>query len=339
MRKDSFFNSFDAALQAHSKFVVISHVNPDGDAIGSSLAFSFFLKKFGHDVNVMIPNDFPVFLSWMPGVEDITIFDKNPDYGKKLFDEADYICYLDFNHFSRSGLMHNDLRKSKAQKVLIDHHCDTDFSPFSFYLSETSISSTSELVAEIVLHYGIDNYLDENIATNLLVGIITDTGSFAHSIYHPETFSLCAQLVSKSIPYSEIHGHIYDTFSENRLRLLGFSISNRMEIIDAFSTAIIALGKADLEAFDYHVGDTEGIVNYPLSLEKIKMSVLITERQGVIRFSFRSKGKFSVHELALKYFNGGGHLNAAGGSLTCSLPEAIAKVKSILPEFPELLNI
>ena len=199
------------------------------------------------------------------------------------------------------------------------------------------MSSTSELVAETILHYG-EHFVDESIATNILVGIVTDTGSFSHSIYHPETFSICAKMIEKSISYNQIHQLVYDTFSENRLRLLGFSISNKMEILDEYATAIIALTKDELASFDYQVGDTEGVVNYPLSLKKIRMSVLVTERQGVIRFSFRSKGSFSVHEVAQKYFNGGGHTNAAGGTLTCSMEAALEKLHQILPEYKAMLN-
>ena len=224
-----------------------------------------------------------------------------------------------------------------VNKILIDHHRDTDFGQFACSLSDTQVSSTSELVAETILHYG-ECYVDEAIATNILVGIVTDTGSFAHSIYHPGTFAICAKMVEKSVSYNQIHQLVYDTFSENRLRLLGYSISNKMEILDEYATAIISLTKEELAKFDYQVGDTEGVVNYPLSLKKIKMSVLVTERQGVIRFSFRSKGVFSVHEVAQKHFNGGGHTNAAGGTLSCSMEEALEKLHQVLPEYQEMLN-
>jgi phosphoesterase RecJ-like protein len=171
----------------------------------------------------------------------------------------------------------------------------------------------------------------------LLVGIMTDTGSFAHSIFHPRTFEIVSLLVEKSMPYTLVHQLVYDTMSENRLRLLGFSINNRMEIIEDCATAIIALNKSDLDKFNYQTGDTEGVVNFPLSMDKIKMSVLVTERQDQIRFSFRSKGDFSVHELAQKHFKGGGHTNAAGGTLTCSFDEAVAILKSVIPEYKDLL--
>lgn len=337
MQREQFFESFDIVNQSPKRFVVISHVNPDGDAIGSSLAFAQFLKKLGHEAEVMVSNDFPEFLAWMPGACNVHIYDKSSETCETLLKSADMLAILDFNHLSRCGLIQDSIKDLKINKILIDHHRDTDFSQFYCALSDTNVSSTSELVAEVVLHYG-ERFLDESIATNLLVGIMTDTGSFAHSIYHPETFSICAQLIDKAVSYNQIHRLVYDTFSEDRLRLLGYSISNKMEVLDEYATAIIALSKEELAQFNYQVGDTEGVVNFPLSMKKIKMSVLITERQGVIRFSFRSKGNFSVHELANKHFNGGGHTNAAGGTLTCSLESALKTIHEVLPEYKEKLN-
>ena len=337
MQREEFFHALDTVIQAPRKITVLSHVNPDGDAIGSSLAFSQFLQKLGHQVEVMVSNDFPEFLAWMPGASRIHIYDKESDTCDQILGSSDLIAILDFNHISRAGLIQEKLKSLKVNKILIDHHRDTDFDDFFCALSDTQVSSTSELVAETILHYG-EQFIDESIATNILVGIVTDTGSFSHSIFHPETFSICAKMIEKSISYNQIHQLVYDTFSENRLRLLGFSISNKMEILDEFAVAIISLTKDELSRFDYQVGDTEGVVNYPLSMKKIKMSVLVTERQGVIRFSFRSKGSFSVHELAQKYFNGGGHTNAAGGTLSCSMDAALEKLHRILPEYKLLLN-
>ena len=339
MSKELFFNKFQEFITQYKRVVIVSHVNPDGDAIGSSLAFYYFLLKFGIDVKVIIPNDFPSFLSWMPGIENVLIFDKNSEKGVEYLNAADLICYLDFNHPSRTGLIHNDLcHCTKTPKILIDHHRDTDYSQFVGYLSEAETSSTSELVAELIQYHGFDKYLDDKIATCLLVGIMTDTGSFSHSIYHPETFEICGRLISNDVDYQLIHSKIYNTFSENRLRLLGYCISNRMTTLKEYHTAYIYLTKADLAAYDYQVGDTEGVVNFPLMIDDIKMAVLITERQGVIRFSFRSKGDFSVHELARAHFNGGGHTNAAGGTLECGIEEAIAEFLNVLPQYKELLN-
>lgn len=332
MLRDQFYNAFQSVVQTPGKYAVLSHVNPDGDAIGSSLALSHFLQKLGHPAEVMVPNDFPGFLAWMPGASAIHIYDKDPDGCDKILNDADTVFILDFNHFSRSGAIKKTLEALETPKILIDHHRDADLSLFAFALTETAVSSTSELVAETLLHCG-EQHIDDAIATNLLVGIMTDTGSFSHSIYHPQTFAICAKLIEKGPSYNHIHQQIYDTFSENRLRLLGHSISHKMEILDEYATAIIALDKEELAQFNYQVGDTEGVVNFPLQINKVRMSVLVTERQDVIRFSFRSKGNFSVHELAQKYFNGGGHTNAAGGTLNCSMEAALDQLHRVLPEF------
>lgn len=337
MQREEFFQALDAVIQTPKRIAIVTHVNPDGDAIGSSLAFAQFLRKLGHDVEVMVSNDFPEFLAWMPGACNIHIYDKTSDECNHILEAADALAILDFNHISRAGLIQNSIKNLTINKILIDHHRDTDFESFYCALSDTNVSSTSELVAELVMHYG-ERYLDESIATNLLVGIMTDTGSFAHSVFHSGTFAICAKLVEKSVPYNQIHQLVYDTFSEDRLRLLGYSISNKMEVLDEYATAIIALDKDELARFNYQVGDTEGVVNFPLSMKKIRMAVLVTERQGVIRLSFRSKGSFSVHELANKYFHGGGHTNAAGGTLTCSMEKALEMLHQVLPEYKEMLN-
>ena len=336
MRTTQFFQTLDGILHTPKRFVLITHVNPDGDAIGSSLAFSQFLEKLGHHAEVMVSNDFPPFLAWMPGASKIHIYENNADSCNALLDQADCIVILDFNAPSRSGMIQNQLNSLTTNKILIDHHREPNLDSFVCALSDTQVSSTSELVAETILHYG-EQYLDEAIATNIMVGMVTDTGSFAHSVFHPRTFAISAKMVEYSSSYNQIHQLIYDTFSEDRLRLLGYSISNKMEVLDDFATAIISLNKEELARFNYQIGDTEGVVNYPLSMKKMVMSVLVTERQGVIRFSFRSKGDFSVHELAQKYFNGGGHTNAAGGTLTCSMEEALALLHRVLPEYREKL--
>ena len=337
MQEDIFFERFDAVSQTPKRMVLACHVNPDGDAIGSVLAMAEFLKNRGHDVKMVVANDFPGFLHWMPGSDDFLVFEKDGEACKAAIAAAECIMMLDFNNLSRSGILHNEIGKTRCPRILVDHHRDADLTQFYCALTNICVSSASEIVAEILLHYGKE-VLTESICTNLLVGIMTDTGSFAHSIYHPRTFEIVSFLVEKSMPYTLVHQLVYDTMSENRLRLLGFSINNRMEIIDDCATAIIALSKSDLDKFNYQPGDTEGVVNFPLSMDKITMSVLVTERDDQIRLSFRSKGVFSVHELAQKHFKGGGHTNAAGGTLTCSFDEAVAKLKSVLPEYKDLLN-
>lgn len=325
-------------LDKYKNIVIISHVNPDGDALGSSLALYQFSKKIGLDPKVIIPNDYPIFLSWMPDIQDIIIYDKNQEEAKLLMSEAELFCYLDFNTESRTGLMHNDLcHYNKTPKILIDHHIGVDYSKFEVCFSKTDISSTSEMIAEIIKYRGFESYLDENIASCILAGMITDTGSFTHSIYS-NTFSICGEIISlTNVDYMKIHQNIYDNSTEDRLRLLGFLINNRLTVLNDYNTAYVYASKADLDCFNYQVGDTEGVVNYPLSISSVKMSILITERESCIRFSFRSKGDFSVNDLAKKHFDGGGHFNAAGGTLYCSLDEAISKLLSVLPEYKEQL--
>ena len=331
-------NKLSDIIKGSGKVVIISHANPDGDAIGSSLALHLFLKKLGVESKVVLPNDYPMFLAWLPSVEDIVIYDKDTVSAFEILKNADLFCYLDFNMESRTGLMHNDLCSlNNTPKVLIDHHLGTDFSKYKAAFSETAKSSTSELVAEFIKYHGFDEYLDKDIATCLMTGIITDTGSFSHSVDF-STFNICGELLSTSIDYKKIHQNIYDNSTEDRLRLLGFLIKDRMTVLKEYNTAYIYATKSDLEVYNYQIGDTEGVVNYPLSIDSVRMSVLITERQGVIRFSFRSKGDFSVNDLAKKHFAGGGHRNAAGGTLTCTLEQAVQKLLSILPEYQKLLT-
>lgn len=335
MQRDDFFDKFDDILLTPKRFALACHVNPDGDAIGSMLAMGEFLCLKGHQVKMVCPNTFPGFLAWMPGADNILLFDRDEDACKAAIAEAECFIMLDFNNLARSAVLHNEIGKTRCPRILVDHHVDPDLEHIHCYYSETKVSSASEIVTEIVLHYG-ESYLTQGISTNLLVGIMTDTGCFSHSIYHPRTFELVSKLIDKALPYNYIHQMVYDSFTEGRLRLLGYSIAQKMEVLPDYAVAIIALSKKEMERFDYQVGDTEGIVNFPLSMHKIKMAVLVTERQDQIRLSFRSKGSFSVNDLANKHFKGGGHLNAAGGSTSMTLKATVKKLKSILPEYEEL---
>lgn len=335
MQTEAFYEQFDDILLIPKRFVLACHVNPDGDAIGSMLAMAEFLRLKGHEVKMVCPNAFPDFLAWMPGAGDILIFEREDEACKTAIAEAEAIMMLDFNNLARSAVLHNEIGKTRCPRILVDHHIDPDLDHISCYYSETNVSSASEIVTEIVLHYG-EQFVTEGVATNLMVGIMTDTGCFSHSIYHPRTFELVSKLIDKAMPYKLIHEMVYDSFTEGRLRLLGYAIQ-KMEVLPDYAVAIIALRKSEMERFDFQPGDTEGIVNFPLSMKKIKMSVLITERPDQIRLSFRSKGTFSVNDLANKHFKGGGHTNAAGGSTTkISMKTTIKQLKSILPEYEEL---
>lgn len=335
MQTESFYNQFDAILLKPKRFTLACHVNPDGDAIGSMLAMAEFLRLKGHEVKMVCANAFPDFLAWMPGADEILIYEKDEVACDTAVAEAECIIMLDFNALSRSGILHNVIGKTRCPRVIVDHHPDPELTNITCYYSDTCVSSASEVVTEIILHYGTE-YLTQSVATNLMVGIMTDTGSFSHSIYHARTFELGSVLTDKSMPYNLIHQLVYDSFTEGRLRLMGYALYQKMEIMDDYAVAIIALTKKEMERFDFQVGDTEGIVNFPLSMKKIKVSVLVTERTDQIRLSFRSKGSFSVNEMANKHFKGGGHTNAAGGSATTSIRAVVKKLKSILPDYPEL---
>lgn len=336
MQTEVFYETFDDILLNPKRFVLICHVNPDGDAIGSMLAMGEFLRLKGHEVKTMCPNAFPEFLAWMPGASDILVFEQEADACKTVIAEAEAIMMLDFNNLARTAVLHNEIGKTRCPRILVDHHIDPELDHVACYYSETKVSSASEIVAEIVLHYG-EQFVTEGVATNLIVGIMTDTGCFSHSIYHPRTFELMSQLVDKSMPYKLIHEMVYDSFTEGRLRLLGYAIGQKMEVMKDYAVAIISLSQEEMDRFDFQPGDTEGIVNFPLSMKKIKVSVLITERPDQIRLSFRSKGNFSVNNLSNKHFKGGGHTNAAGGSTTMiGLEGTISLLKDIIPEYEEL---
>ncbi|MBS4059697.1 MAG: bifunctional oligoribonuclease/PAP phosphatase NrnA [Bacteroidetes bacterium] len=327
-----------AIFEGNHRFALIVHTNPDGDAIGSAIALKLALKKLGHKIDLLIPNMYPSFLSWMPEINEGVIFEQQAKHAKAILSEADYVICLDFNSPKRSGALQEDILKATAPRILIDHHIDPELEVFDLAYTELDVSSTAELVYKLLKELNYLHLLDVDIASCLYVGIMTDTGSFSFAIKNPDTFSIVAHLVRLGINAERIHKMVYDTYSENRLRLLGHSISNRMIVLEEQKTAIISLSLKDLEQFDYQIGDTEGLVNYPLSMEKVNLSILITERKDQVRLSFRSKGGFSVNDFSRNHFEGGGHFNAAGGNSQLSLKETLAKLINIIPEYNEQLN-
>jgi len=325
-------------LSKKSNIVLTTHTNPDGDAIGSSMAMMRYLQKKGHLVTAIVPNQFPAFLKWMPGADEVLVYEDKSKECQLALQGADLIFCLDYNALNRVGVVTDVLKKAKALRVLIDHHIDPETESFTYCFSTTNTSSTAELVYDFIELMGDTALLDREIAECLYTGIITDTGSFSFSANNEKTYRVTAELIRNGLDASKIHRLIYDTFSENRLRLLGHAISNRMLIWDDLHTALIYFDKHDLKQFNYQVGDAEGIVNFPLSMEKINLSILITERDKKIRMSFRSKGSFSVNELTRKYFNGGGHCNAAGGTYYKSVEETIQTVKEIIATYKKELD-
>ncbi len=322
-------------LHPGASILITSHHNPDGDAIGSLLAMYHLTKKEGYRVNCVVPNRIPEFLKWMPGSADILIFDEKKH--ARLFTEADIIYCLDYNAPSRVASMEGALKSSQAKKILIDHHPEPDKEFFDWAYSTVEISSTAELVYNYIVDWKGNDEITEEIAACLYVGIMTDTGSFSFNCSYASTFAATAKLLETGIDGEEIHRLVYNNYSESRLRLLGYCLSEKMTVIEEYSMAYISLTKTELERFGYVPGDTEGIVNYPLSVKDVKISILLTERKDNIRLSFRSKGNFPVNRIAREHFEGGGHMNAAGGDSFVSMDETILKLLNIMPKYQELM--
>jgi len=318
-------------FSSSGNILLISHINPDGDAIGSQLALYHFLKSRGSNVNMMTPNYLQEFLIWMDGADLINVFIKERKKCRKLIEEADLIVMLDFNQSSRLGLAEELVIASNAHKVVIDHHLD----PGRFgdlIISEPLKCSTSELVHELVCGMNRVEFISRPYAEALYVGIITDTGNFEHGSYSSGTFRIVADLLDSGIDKQKILNLIYNNFSSDRVRLQGYALNKRMVVIPEFKTAYIFLTKEDLKEYNHVKGDTEGFVNLPLSIRGIFFSALFIEKDNFIKISFRSKGHFPSNEFASTYFSGGGHLNASGGEYHDTLDNTINYFLKVLKE-------
>lgn len=324
-------------INKSKRIIVTTHTNPDGDAIGSSLAMFHYLRQAGKEVHIIVPNKYPEFISWLPGNEEIIIFENERKRSLEILDKAEAVFCLDYNAIKRSGNMQEVLAAAKAVKIMIDHHPDPESNDFDYLYSTTETSSTAELLYVFFSELDASFRASSDIATCLYVGIMTDTGSFSFSCNRPETFSVTASLLETGIDAAFIHRMVYDTFSEDRLRLLGYSLAEKLIVRHDMATAYIALSRDELKRFNFRVGDTEGIVNYALSMKGIVLAILLTEKNGRIRLSFRSKGNFSVNMLAREHFKGGGHKNAAGGDAYDTLENTIAKLEQLLPLYEKSL--
>jgi len=317
------------------KIVVVPHENPDGDAIGAALGLGQVLQNAGHDVNVVSANDYPDFLKWFSSDVPVAIYDTNKKNAKKLVFEADILICVDFNEAKRAGHLESTIEKFDRTKILIDHHPNpTQFCDYT--VSETSYSSTAELVFDVISEIGLSDSINEKAAEPLYTGILTDTGGFNHNI-SKNTFKVVSQLMEYDINTEKIRSEIYNNFSADRMRLLGYSLNEKMQVFPEFRTALISLSKEDLKRFNFKPGDTEGLVNYPLSISNIVFAALFIEKDGYVKASFRSTGDFPANAFSRKNFSGGGHLNAAGGQCDLGLDETIQKFIQLLPEYEELL--
>ncbi len=326
-------------LSVPKKIAIVSHRNPDGDAYGSSLGLYHFLLKLNHDVSVVSPNDCPDFLKWLPSQDSIVVFENNPSKGTQLLNEADIVFTLDFNALHRVGkVMQKVLENVSATYIMIDHHKQPD--DYAKYMySDASISSTSQMIYHFFEKMGTVNDIDKNIAMCLYTGIMTDTGSFKYASTTSVTHTIIANLIDKGIDHTKIHNRLYDTNSLNRLQLLGTALKN-LRVVDEYKTAYISLSQREMNSVNFKKGDTEGFVNYGLSLKGIVFAVIFIEdqKQGIIKMSFRSKGSFSVNEFARSHFDGGGHENAAGGRSELTLKETITKFLKIVPTYTNELH-
>ena len=320
-----------AWLELPRDIVILSHRNPDGDAIGSSLGLAMYLRKKFHKVQVIFPSEYPVVFEYLDHVKDILIYDLKPNESKQAVEKADTIFCLDFNGLDRIDKLGEGVQFSKAKKILIDHHLDPE--PFSDYeFLDTTASSTSELVYLWIKEMGDIDIADVRIGEALFTGIITDTGSFKYNT-RPMTFRIAADLKELGVDDFYLQDKIFNALKSKHLRLLGHCLANRMEIIEEHEFAIIHLTKKDYLDFDIQRGDTEGIVNQLLYVKNIQIAAFVTEQPTIIKLSLRSKGDISVQEVATKYFNGGGHKNAAGGGVYASLHDVLEKLKRVLPAY------
>lgn len=336
MTKDQ-LQQINSLLDKAKKIFIVSHLNPDGDAIGASLALFHYLEKKGFIVKVSVPNEFPDFLSWMPGAEQVLIYKKHSEEVAKEINETDLIFCLDFNALSRLDKIGELIGNSTAVKIMIDHH-PNPVNEFDLMISEVDTSSTSELIFNLINELGDIHFLNKDIATCIYTGIMTDTGSFSFSCNSEKTYEVLMVLFRTKIDGEQIHRHVYDTYSESRMRLLGFCLSEKLKVMKEFCTAYISLSREDLKRFHHQMGDTEGVVNYALSIKGINFAVLFTEKDGLIRLSLRSKGDFSVNDFARLHFNGGGHRNAAGADSNRSLDETLVYFESLLPQYKAMLH-
>lgn len=320
------------------KIVIVTHVAPDGDAIGSSLGLWHFLESQEKTVNVIVPNAFPDFLRWMPGAKDIIRYDKYAEFADKLLNEADVICCLDFNALSRIDAMADAVAKSPARKMLIDHHLDPE-EFCKIVISHPGISSTSELIFRLICRLGYFEEITKEGAECIYTGMMTDTGGFTYNSNNREIYYIISELLSKGIDKDEIYRKVYNTYSEGRLRLMGYVLYDKMQVFHKFNSALIWLTRDEQKKFQYVKGDTEGFVNIPLSIKNVIFSVFLREdtEKNTIKISLRSVGTFPCNKVAADFFNGGGHLNASGGEFYGTMDEAIELYKQALVKYEELL--
>ena len=330
--------AFKKLISKPKRVVITTHHKPDADALGSSLGLAGILKKLGHEVKVITPTDYPDFLSWMKGNDEVIIYNEGKEaLCEKLVNDAEVIFCLDFSNLSRINELGELVRKSKAKKVLIDHHLDPEhFADFEHW--SIKAAAAAELVYTLFESLDMVSFIDKDIAEALYAGILTDTGSFKHSNTTKEVFQICAELIGKGADVSMVSKLVYDTNSLDRVKFLGYALHEKLQVKMNLATAYFVISADDLKRFNSKTGDTEGLVNYALSIKGIKLAAVIIERSDSVKLSFRSIGDFSVNEFARTYFDGGGHRNAAGGKSDLSLEETVKRFEEILKKHKQELT-
>ncbi len=324
-------------LNDSTEAVLITHINPDGDAIGTMLGLYRLLVKNGQKVNMIVPNEIPFFLEWLPGSDKIIIAESNPDKAKKIIRDAKLLICLDFNASDRLGTLEEEFLKARGTKILVDHHPDPgDFADHIISVTETG--SAAELVYNLIVQLNLGHLIDKTIAECLFTGIMTDTGCFSFSSSQPETYLVVAELLKMGIDKDRIYTLVYDNYSFDRMRLLGYSLNNKMVFLPEYRTAYISLTDDELRKFNHVTGDTEGFVNYLFTIKGIRLTALFIEKEDHIKISFRSRGNFQVNKFSGQHFNGGGHKNAAGGESFLSLKQTIEKFVNLLPGYSKELQ-
>lgn len=324
-------------ITGSNRVAVLTHTNPDGDAIGSSLALALALSRHGIDAQVIIPDGLPDFLRWLPGIERSTTFAYKKEKAVEIIEGADLIFCLDFNDPKRIGPVEEYLSKAKASKVLIDHHQDPKHFA-DIEITETWRGSVGEMIYLILKDLFDVDVMDKEIATCLYVAIMTDTGNFSYASSYPEIFHVVGELMKYDLDKDMIYSSVYDAFSEDRLRLQGYCMQEKMVILPHLHTAYISLSEEELNRFNHRKGDTEGFVNIPFAIKGVRFTALFVEKKDRIKVSFRSRGNFPVNLLASDYYHGGGHINAAGGDSFDSLEATLSKFESLLPEYSKWLK-
>ncbi len=328
-----------AGYLATAKRVVIStHKSPDGDAVGSSLALGLYLKKIGIEtVEVIVPDGYPDFLKWIPGQEMVLNHDHTPEKVEKAIENADLIFCLDYNIRYRAGKVGALLEAVDGPFVLIDHHQQPDNFAQAIFSDVTSCS-TAQMIFQFIDARGDLELIDHAIGQGIYCGIMTDTGSFRFPSVNAETHQIAAWLIDSGMDHAAIHRAVYDTNSVGRLKLLGYALAEKLEVLADYNLAIISLTAEELEKYDYKSGDTEGLVNYALSIDGVNMAVFVREGNNGMRISFRSSGSFDVNQFARAHFSGGGHKNAAGGTFEGGVDETLAHLKSVIVAYKDQLN-